>query len=129
MSVPLTTLRWDTCWSSPPISLNDRGNWRTRARKVKEVREAARILATAAHLPRNLDHITVQLVYRPRDRRRRDADNLVGTLKAICDALVDYGTVPDDTPDFMDKKMPRIDTPIAGQPGHIWLELEWETTP
>ncbi|MEU3476453.1 hypothetical protein [Rhodococcus sp. NPDC006774] len=127
MTTP-TTLRWDMPWRTPPISLNDRQHWRPRARKVKEVRAAARILAMAAHLPRDLDHVTVQLVYQPRDRRRRDEDNLVGTLKAICDGLIDYGITPDDTPQYMTKLMPRIDPPVKGQTGRIWLELEWETT-
>lgn len=128
MSAPTTVLRWDLPWSTPPISLNDRGHWRARAKKVKDVRADAKILAMAAHLPRNLSHVTVQLVYQPRDRRRRDADNLVGTLKAICDGLVDYGMVDDDTPEYMTKHMPRIDAPVKGQTGRIWLELEWETT-
>lgn len=123
----LQTLRFDTCWTTPPINLNDRGHWATRARKVKNVRETACILAKAAHLPRNLQHITIQLVYRPRDKRRRDADNLVGTLKAICDGLVDYGLCGDDTPDQMTKLMPTIALPVKGEPGRIWLELEWNT--
>lgn len=123
-----TMLRWDLPWTTPPISLNDWEHYRVRARKVKEVRAAARILAMAAHLPRDLPHVSVQLVYQPRDRRRRDEDNLVGTLKAICDGLIDYGITPDDTPEYMTKLMPRIDPPVKGQTGRTWLELEWETT-
>lgn len=123
-----TMLRWYMPWTTPPISLNDRGSHWVRARKVKEVRAAAKILAMAAHLPRDLTHVSIQLVYQPRDKRRRDADNLVGTLKAICDGLIDYGITPDDTPQYMTKLMPRIDPPVRGEGGRIWLELEWETT-
>ena len=50
----------------------------------------------------------VTLHYRPRDNRRRDADNLVPTLKALCDGLVDAGLVPDDTPNYMHKHKPEV---------------------
>jgi len=130
-------------WTAPPLSLNDRGAWAPRARKIADVRATALTLARAARLPHLVDHATVQLHYRPRDNRRRDTDNLVATLKPICDALTmgraaghtrtgkpipaqyGYGLVLDDTPGYMKKPEPIIHRAEKGQPGAMWLEITW----
>lgn len=135
-------------WTAPPLSLNARGASRGAAfahnAKVNEIRTTTVGLAQKAHLPRGLTHITVQLHYRPRDRRRRDTDNLIATLKPIADALaagrparisrsgrpvpalIGYGVVPDDTPEYMAKPEPRIHAPERGAGGALWLEISWE---
>lgn len=90
-------------------------------------------LARSHKLPRGLDYVTVQMHYRPRDNRRRDTDNLVATLKPVCDALASgtakhpgYGLVADDTPEFMGKPEPIIHAAEKGQQGQLWLVLSWE---
>lgn len=143
-------------WSCPPLSLNQRGASRgarfMHAKMVAQVREEVYKLAFAHRLPRGLSYITVQLHYRPRDRRRRDTDNLVATAKPIYDALtagrpagisrrrskdgqvrvvpaqLGYGMVADDTPDFMGKPEPIITPAVKGLPGAMWLEISWPTT-
>lgn len=115
-------------WSRPPLTMNGREHWRTRAKVVKDMRTAAGKLAQSHRAPRGLVHATVGLHYRPRDNRRRDADNLVPVLKACADGLVDYGLVADDTPDLMTKTMPRIHPAQAGLGGHLWLEITWKAT-
>ena len=69
----------------PPASANDRDHWRVKARKVAEIRYTANVDARLfIHWP--LDRIAVGLTYVPRDKRRRDPDNLVVPLfKALCD--------------------------------------------
>ena len=103
-------------WTKPPLSLNDRSHWRAKAQATAQVRGLTREAVVAAcwgdkvHLklpPR----VAVLLTYVPRDKRRRDADNLVGTLKACCDGIVSAGLVADDTPDLMLKHMPVIAEP------------------
>lgn len=94
-------------WTAPPITLNARKHWAAKAAQTRNVRATAAILARAQHIP-PLARCEALLTYSPRDRRRRDADNLVGTLKALCDGLVDAWVVPDDTPDLMVKPMPVI---------------------
>lgn len=37
----------------------------------------------------------------------------------LCDGLVDAGVVPDDSPEYMRKAMPRIAAPEY--PGRLWL--------
>lgn len=72
----------------------------------------------------------MELHYQPRDKRRRDADNIVPTLKPLCDALAKgtvkhpgYGIVEDDTPDQMIKKMPVIHPAVKGEPPRMWMTI------
>ena len=93
-----------------PLSLNGREHWRVKALRVKEVRNAAALLTRAAAVPA-LQHISVELHYTPRDKRRRDPLNLVATLKPIEDGIVDAGVIPDDIPTYLTSVMPIIDAP------------------
>ena len=113
-------MTWHTLWlpyATPPLTANQRLHWAAKARTTADVRRTAMLLARAAKLPQGVEHVTIELHYTPRDRRRRDADNLVPTLKAACDGLVDAGLVPDDTPDQMTKHMPVIEPPQREAPG------------
>lgn len=94
-------------YTKPPLSLNDRGHWSKKARVTKQVRRDVALALRAARIPPTA-RVTVQLEYVPRDNRRRDTDNLVATLKAVADAVVDAGIVPDDTPRYMAKPEPVI---------------------
>jgi crossover junction endodeoxyribonuclease RusA len=105
----VTIHRLDLPYRLPPLSLNDRRHWRTKARITANLRSLAAAWCEAAIQP--CERVAVELHYVPVDKRRRDADNLVPILKALCDGLVDAGLVDDDTPDFMDKGMPVIDLP------------------
>ncbi|GAB4582606.1 RusA family crossover junction endodeoxyribonuclease [Nocardia sp. IFM 10818] len=135
-------------WTAPPLTLNQRrasrGAMFAHARKVAEVRAKVLQLAESAELPRGLEHVTVQMHYRPRDNRRRDTDNLIATLKPACDALtvgrpagisrkgkpipelLGYGLVPDDIPAHMAKPEPIIHPAERGKGGALWLEITWE---
>ena len=114
-------------YRTPPMSMNDRQHWRTKARQTANVRRDVMALAAAHRLPTGLARVRVQLVYVPRDRRRRDTDNLVATLKPICDALAagtakhpGWGLVADDTPEWMSKPEPVIAAPDPKDP-HLRL--------
>ena len=117
-------------FTSPPLSMNDRGMSRgaamAKAAKVKDIRETACFLAKATRLPKDLDYVVCTLHYQPRDNRRRDTDNLIATAKPLYDGLVDYGLVPDDIPKWMSKPEPIIHPAIKGEPGRLWLEIRWE---
>jgi crossover junction endodeoxyribonuclease RusA len=137
----MTTVRIDLPWSSPPLSLNDRG-W-TKGASMAKAATTARVFNDVMWLARSrklpvwpaVQYVTVQLHYRPRNAIRRDTDNLVATLKPICDAIAGgshkrpgYGMVPDDIPKFMGKPEPIIHDAIKGQPGCMWLEISYDTT-
>lgn len=117
--IPLTVYRLP--WRTPPLSLNDRLHWRAKAARVQTIRNAA-ALAVRSHQQAN--RIRVTLHYFPKDGRRRDADNLVATLKPLCDGIVDAGVVPDDDPAHMMKAMPVIGAPDPRDPHmELWIEV------
>lgn len=124
-------------WTRPPLSLNDSGMTRNakmaRARRIADARRVMHLLALDAKLPRGVRFVTVQIHYRPRDNNRRDTDNLVATLKPLCDGLAagtvkhpGYGMVPDDIPAYMAKPEPIIHEAVRGKTGALWLEITWE---
>ena len=96
-------------WVRPPLSMNDRHNRWREAELVKMIRTAAMIATRNAHIP-PLEHATVVMTWTVPDRRKRDSENPVATLKPWCDGIVDAGTVvPNDTPEWMTKLMPVIE--------------------
>lgn len=106
-------------FTTPPLSLNDRGHWATKARMVRDVRDTVHTLAQVTKIPA-YGRILVELHYVPRDNRRRDADNLVATLKPCIDGLVDAGVVLDDSPQYVTWMPPIIDPADSNNP-HLYL--------
>lgn len=92
-------------WTKAPLSLNDRKHYMAKAKITAEMR--SEMHARARHIP-DLGKCEVRLVWVVNDRRRRDEENVVPVLKALCDGLVDAEVVEDDTPEFMVKFMPEI---------------------
>ncbi|HEY9474161.1 MAG TPA: hypothetical protein VIS06_09960 [Mycobacteriales bacterium] len=97
----------------PPLSLNQRIHWQTKARITKDLKDAVHVLMLGSHVPR-MTRCRVELHFIPPDRRRRDRDNLVATHKPCCDGIVRAGVVADDSPSYMDQIMPIIDPPQTG---------------
>lgn len=94
-------------YASPPLTLNQRLHRMQEAQLVREVRARAAVLARQVGIDR-MRRPAVTLVWLVTTRHRRDEDNLVSTLKALCDGLVDAGVAVDDTPEHMHKAMPII---------------------
>ncbi|AAN12622.1 RusA-like Holliday junction resolvase [Mycobacterium phage Che9c] len=115
--------RIDLPWSRPPLTANQRMHWAAKARKTREVRTAAALLARDA--PRT-DRLVATLHYQPRQQRRRDNHNLWPTVKALVDGLVDAGVVPDDDTEHVSTPEPVIH-PAAGTSA-LWLVLHYPTT-
>lgn len=110
-------------WSKPPLTGNrTRGNPYARANEVKTAKSEAR-LTIAAHSVRPVVGADVTLHFRPKDKRRRDADGLFPTLKVCQDALVDEGVLPDDSWVSVPSATCRIHPP-NGEPAAMWLELD-----
>lgn len=98
------------------MSLNHRQHWRAKAEATKVIREGAFLLAKHHKLPKGCSRVRLTLIYRPMDPgRRRDVINLVPTLKAAEDGLVQFGLIPDDTSQYSEPTMPVIQPPRAGQ--------------
>lgn len=102
------------------LSLNSRAHWRVKNRSTKEVRELVVMLARSERIPA-MQRVQVELVWVVNTRHKRDVDNMVGLMKVISDALAsDRGVsahlVPDDSPDYCVKLMPRIEYRKDEQP-------------
>ena len=111
-------------FTKPLLTSNMRfRHWSQQADITRRIRYEAAVRVRALRLAPQR-HVRVELHYQPRDRRRRDADNLAPTLKAMCDGVVDAGLVPDDTPNFMTKVMPIIDEPVKGEKGRVYVVIE-----
>lgn len=91
----------------PPLTMNQRIHWRQRAERTRKIRDSVAWKAKAMLLGQH-EHIAVQLHYATGDQRRRDADNLVPTMKPAVDGLVDAQLVPDDDPAHVTTVMPTI---------------------
>lgn len=118
-------------FTKPPLSLNGRPRWRTRARLVRAIRTAVVVRGRQLKI-RAVPHVHVTLHYVPRDRRVRDADNLVATLKPAIDALTAAGAdrgrvclsiVPDDDPSHVSWSTPVIHDPDEHGP-RLWLDVQ-----
>ena len=111
-------------WASPPLTLNQRGasisGRMAQANTVRQVRGVAKVLALDAKIGAQ-ERIHVRLHWQPTTRRRRDEDNLVPTLKALIDGLVDAGVTPDDGSRYIDWSRPVIHP--AEKPGAMWLAV------
>ena len=104
-------------YTKPPLSLNDRMHWRKKAGITRTIR--AGVADDAGRTVPACSAATVELHYVPRDKRRRDRDNLVATLKPCMDGLVDAGVIPDDTPEYLTWTV-HIDPPNRADP-HLYL--------
>lgn len=114
-------------YTKPPLSLNDdppasKGGRIAKTKRVRGVRQHARELAEAAHIP-TLQRWTCVLNYRPRDNRARDAMNLYATFKPLVDGLVEAGVAAGDDRRYFVDTPPVIHDAITGEPGRMWLEV------
>lgn len=108
-------------WVKPPLTGNrTRGNPYARANEVKQALNEARLAVRAAK-PAPVFTAEVTLHFRPKDRRRRDADGLFPTLKVCQDALVLEGVLIDDSWQSVPAATCRIHPPVG--PAECWLEL------
>lgn len=107
-------------WSKPPLTGNrTRGNVYARANEVKQAKGEARLVVRRLHPMMGAE---ITLHFRPKDKRRRDADGLAPTLKVCLDALVAEGVLPDDSWVHVPAATCRIHAP-NGEPAAMWLEL------
>lgn len=108
-------------YQKPPLSLNTRMHWAPKAKLTRELRDTAHVLAKAARIPKQ-QAIILTLHYVPRQNRRRDPSNLLGTQKPLLDGLVDAGIIPDDCPPYVEERMPVIHA--ASKSPAMWLEIQ-----
>jgi crossover junction endodeoxyribonuclease RusA len=116
-----------------PLNLNDRMHWAAKAKATSRVKAATRNAVMAAEIP-HLDHVHVEMHYRPASNRFRDIDNMVATLKPVIDALhtrdtsenapVPYDPIVDgDDPRFVTWSPPTLHAWVKGSQPGLWLVM------
>lgn len=106
-----------------PLTLNHRMHYMAKAKRIHEIRELCGEAVEAAGVP-PLAHLKAWIEYEPRDKRIRDPINLIPTLKACEDSLVDCGVVPDDNPLYVESVMPKVLPTIRERFGRLWFVIE-----
>jgi len=91
---PLTA-RFVLPWPPKGLSPNDRLHWAALSRLKREYRKACRLQVLAQGAQPMEGCLRVQLEFVPPDRRKRDWDNLVASMKAGLDGLADALQVDD----------------------------------
>lgn len=78
-------------WPLKELSPNARQHYMAHARAKKKYREACRVLALAAGVKAlsNAGRLHVELTFYPPDRRPRDQDNMLASMKSGLDGLSD----------------------------------------
>jgi len=82
----------------PMLSPNKRPHWRKKHKHASLAKEEAMLRAIKAGRPMNpyeKSHITVTFV--AKDKRRRDPDNLIASMKPYIDGIVRAGVIKDDS--------------------------------
>ena len=84
-------------WPAKELSPNSRTHWAQRAKAAKAYRSEAWAKAWAAYQPFCLldKAITVSLLFHPPDKRRRDLDNMLSSMKPALDGISDAIGVDD----------------------------------
>ena len=107
------------------LSPNWRGHWATKARRKAESREAASwrsktFLAVNAERQPRWERASARVTFHWPDKRRRDPDNAMASLKATWDGIADAGIVANDSgiwperPVFaVDRANPRVEIIIT----------------
>ena len=84
----------------PPRELNPnaRVHWAKKAKVAKNYRATTYILCRKADiaLPGTLGKLHLWIDFYPPDKRQRDADNLLGAMKAGIDGLAEYYRINDN---------------------------------
>lgn len=99
------------------LTTNQRVHHMVRAERTREIRQRANLAARPKRVHMDRAHLTVGIGWP--DKRRRDAHNLIPTLKAAIDGIVAAGWLPDD--DDAHLIGPDLRPHIAGHKGHVVL--------
>ena len=85
----------------PFLNLNQRMHWAPKAELTRKWRQTALMTAQVGGLPKGLAKVHVTAHITKPTRRAFDVHNLIPTLKAIIDGLVDHGLVADDSTKYL----------------------------
>lgn len=107
---------------APPKVLhpNSRPHWRAKAAATKKYRNAVGAIAMSSLNAPRWESASCKATFYVRDRRRRDADNALASLKAAFDGLRDAGVIKDDSGLSHEPVEFAVDRERCGT---VWLKL------
>lgn len=83
-------------WPPSALSPNSRGHWAIKARHAKKYRADSRVLCMAVGLRKmTAEALSLRVTFQPPDRRARDLDNMLASIKAGLDGIADATGVDD----------------------------------
>lgn len=94
----ISTWNFELPWPSPRLSPNARGHWAIMAKAKKAYRSTCRRIADEHGLslaPKPAASVQVSLTFVPPDRRHRDLDNMLASMKSGLDGLADSMGIDD----------------------------------
>ena len=103
------------------LNANQRLHWTARSARTRNLRQVAYLRGRGV-APMQRAHVTVAIGWP--DKRRRDAHNLIPTIKACIDGFVDAGVLPDDSDAHL--VGPDLRPFIAGIKGNVHLTFVFE---
>lgn len=83
------------CWPPAILLPNHKSHWKDKALAVKGQRQLAHWECKIARLARMTGPVGVHMFFYPPDRRRRDEDGMISSLKAALDGVSDAIGVDD----------------------------------
>lgn len=108
-------------WPDKALSPNSRVHWSRKAKAAKQARITAGWCAREAGIrPGDFDiptRLRFTMVFAPPDKRRRDDDNLVGSMKAARDAIAEALGIDDSRFEIAIRR----EDPVKG--GAVRIEL------
>lgn len=110
-------------WTRPPLRANDRRNWRVQWRDFQQALLEARWAIRAAKVDPIGGVAEACLHWRKPTRSHADPDGIAPTQKAVLDALVKEGVLPDDQSRYVRRTAQEIHEPQRGLPAAVWIEL------
>lgn len=109
------------------LTANQRMHWRKKAKLTKAIRELACVQTRTFRLePMEAAHCLVELSWPT--RHRRDAHNLMPTIKACIDGIVDAKFLPDDSDQHLTGPDLRVLPDLWKEPG-VAVYLTFNFTP
>jgi crossover junction endodeoxyribonuclease RusA len=96
-STPLPLISVTLPWPSKDLSPNARLHWARKAKAVKQARAGAHYLIIEArgHARRAGEAARLSMTFCPPDKRRRDRDNIIASMKAATDGIADALRIDD----------------------------------
>lgn len=113
-------------WPHRYLSPNSRINWQAKAQISRRARLTAKLLAKERFGCGNQaspidDYIEVQLIAHPRDKRKRDEDNIIASMKSSLDGIADALGVNDASFHFKELQISE-----TKRPPEIEVWLSWK---